>query len=73
MDIVGHSGVFSDMKEFVDRPLLELPDEVAQTLRSAYSRGGSNLLEEVVWNLTSSPGSDLNNWEPPDWTARYDW
>lgn len=69
--MVGGSGIFADVKEFVDRPLLEPPGEVLQKLRSAYSGGGATLLEEVVLNLTSSPGSDLVDWEPPDWTPRY--
>lgn len=71
LDVLRVSGVFIDFKEFIDRPLLEPPGEVLQKLHSAYLRGGATLLEEMILNVTSSPGSDLVHWEPLDWTPRY--
>lgn len=71
LDLVGMSDIFDDVKDFVDRPLLEPPDEVVQKLLNAYSEGGITGLERTVLNLTSLPGLDLLEWEPPDWTPRY--
>lgn len=71
MNLIQLSDIFNDSKDFVDRPLLEPPDEVLQNLLSAYSEGGIVALQQTMLNLTSLPGSDLLKWEPPDWTPRY--
>ena len=59
--------LYPDSKEFVDRPLLVPPDQVQQELFNAYSNG---TFAQTVLNLTSIPGSDLLEWDPPDWTSR---
>ena len=69
--LVQLSDIFNDSKEFVDRPLLEPPDEVVQKLFSAYSEGGITGFDQTILNLTSLPGSDLLGWTPLDWVPRY--
>lgn len=71
LELVQISDLFSDSKEFVDRPLLKPPDEIVQELFSAYSEGGITAFDQTILNLTSLPGTDLLPWEPPDWTPRY--
>ena len=55
----------------MDRPLLAPPFQVQQELREAYNQGGRAALQQAVLNITDSPESDILEWTPPDWTARY--
>lgn len=71
LDLVQQSGIFNDSKEFVDRPLLEPSDVVLERVFRAYKVGGVRALGQEILDLTSLPGSDLLEWEPPDWTPRY--
>ena len=72
LEAVQNASIFSDSKEFVDRPLIESPDAVLEAFRNLSDPRNATILRQFVEQWTQNAGSDLEMWEPPDWVERSD-
>lgn len=67
---VQNASIFSDSKEFVDRPLLDSPANILAAFGNLSDPTNVTVLREFVEKWTLDAGSDLEMWDPPDWVAR---
>lgn len=68
---VQNASIFSDSKEFVDRPLLDSPATILAAFSNLSDPTNITVLRDFVDRWTSDAGSDLEIWDPPDWVPRY--
>ena len=65
------SGIFTDSKEFVDRPLKADPATVLDAFRNLPDQYSNTSLLQFVEQWTENVTADFVPWEPPDWVEKY--
>ena len=75
LDMVQRSGIYKDSKTFVDMYMMEDPDTVLREFHLMLQQGvpTTNKLQSFIAKYFSNPGSEMENYVPHDWTARYLW
>lgn len=70
LDAVQREEIFSDSKEFVDRPLTGNVSRVLAAFSNLPANASAAELREFVLNWTLDAGSDIEPWTPGDWVQR---
>lgn len=63
------AGIFNDSKSFVDSPLKEDPSVVLDAFARLPQQPSKAVLRQFVDDFFGAPGSNLERWSPPDFTA----